>query len=147
MTSSTIAVLPFVNRSPDPANEYFCDGITEEIINALAKIEQLKVTSRTSSFQFKGKAMSVREIAAQLGVEVLLEGSIRIAGNKVRIMAQLVQAEEDFQFWSETWDRQLDDIFAIQDEISLLIADKLREQFGHFEIQDHLVEPQTDSLD
>ena len=147
MTSNTIAVLPFVNRSPDPDNEYFCDGITEEIINALARIEQLKVTSRTSSFQFKGQAIAVKNIAQQLGVEVILEGSIRLSGRKVRIMAQLVQAEEDFHFWSETWDRQLDDIFAVQDEISLLIADKLREQFGHFEIEDHLVEPQTDSLD
>ncbi|MEQ8706299.1 MAG: helix-turn-helix domain-containing protein [Phaeodactylibacter sp.] len=147
MTPNTLAVLPFVNRSPDPDNEYFCDGITEEIINALARIEQLKVTSRTSSFQFKGQALSLREIAEQLGVAVILEGSIRLSGRKVRIMAQLVQAEEDFHFWSETWDRQLDDIFAIQDEISLLIAEKLREQFGHFEIEDHLVEPQTDSLD
>jgi len=107
MTSNTIAVIPFVNRSPDPDNEYFCDGITEEIINALARIEQLKVTSRTSSFQFKGQAMAVKDIAQQLGVEVILEGSIRLSGRKVRIMAQLVQAGEDFHFWSETWARQL----------------------------------------
>lgn len=147
MTDNTIAVLPFVNRSPDPDNEYFCDGVTEEIINALARIEPLKVTSRTSSFQFKGKALPLREIAQQLGVAAVLEGSIRLSGNTVRIMAQLVQAEEDFHFWSETWDRQLDDIFAIQDEISLLIAEKLREQFGHFEIEGQLVEPQTESLD
>jgi TolB-like protein/AraC-like DNA-binding protein/Tfp pilus assembly protein PilF len=147
MTANTIAVLPFVNRSPDPDNEYFCDGVTEEIINALARIEQLKVTSRTSAFQFKGKSMPVGEIAEQLGVAAILEGSIRLSGKTVRITAQLVQAEEDFHFWSETWDRQLDDIFAIQDEISLLIAEKLREQFGHFEIEDHLVEPQTESLD
>lgn len=147
MTANTIAVLPFVNRSPDPENEYFCDGVTEEIINALARIEQLKVTSRTSAFQFKGKSMPVGEIAEQLGVAAILEGSIRLSGKTVRITAQLVQAEEDFHFWSETWDRQLDDIFAIQDEVSLLIAEKLREQFGHFEIEDHLVEPQTESLD
>jgi TolB-like protein/AraC-like DNA-binding protein/Tfp pilus assembly protein PilF len=147
MTANTIAVLPFLNQSPDPDNEYFCDGITEEIINALAKIESLKVTSRTSSFQFKGQSMPISDIAEKLGVAVILEGSIRLAGKKVRIMAQLVQAEEDFYFWSESWDRQLDDIFAIQDEVSLLIAEKLREQLGHFEIEGHLVEPQTESLD
>ncbi|HKK78236.1 MAG TPA: hypothetical protein VJ933_01350, partial [Phaeodactylibacter sp.] len=147
MTANTIAVLPFVNRSPDPDKEYFCDGITEEIINALAKIEGLKVTSRTSSFQFKAQAKSIQEIAKQLGVTVILEGSIRLSGKKVRITAQLVQAEEDFYFWSESWDRQLDDIFAIQDEVSLLIAEKLREQYGHFEIEDHLVEAQTENID
>lgn len=147
MTTNTIAVLPFVNRSPDPDKEYFCEGITEEIINALAKIEGLKVTSRTSSFQFKAQTKSIREIAAQLGVAVILEGSIRLSGKKVRITAQLVQAEEDFYFWSESWDRQLDDIFAIQDEVSLLIAEKLREQYGHFEIEDHLVKAQTDNID
>lgn len=144
---NTIAVLPFVNMSSDPENEYFCDGITEEIINALASIEGLRVTSRTSSFYFKGKNISLTEIAEQLSVSVILEGSIRLAGKMVRITAQLIQAEEDFHFWSETWDRQLDNIFEIQDEISLLIADKLREQFGHFEIQEHLVSPPTKNLD
>ncbi|MBK8491293.1 MAG: tetratricopeptide repeat protein [Saprospirales bacterium] len=147
MTANTIAVLPFVNTSSDSENEYFCDGITEEIINALARIDGLKVTSRTSSFFFKNKTLPLGEVAAQLGVEVILEGSIRLAGNTVRITAQLIQAEDDFHFWAETWDRKLENIFDIQDEISLLIADKLREQFGHFEISDHLVEKQTESLD
>jgi AraC-like DNA-binding protein len=91
--------------------------------------------------------LPIGEIAAQLGVSVILEGSIRLAGNTVRITAQLIQAADDFHFWSATWDRQLDNIFAIQDEISLLIADKLREQFGHFDLQDHLVNKQTDNLD
>lgn len=147
MPATTIAVLPFVNMSSDVENEYFSDGITEEIINALAKIENLKVTSRTSSFFFKGKSVSINEVAEKLNVSVILEGSVRTAGNTVRITAQLIQAEDDFHFWSETWDRKLENIFEIQNEISLLIAEKLREQYGHFEIAEHLVEKQTDSLD
>lgn len=142
----SIAILPFVNMSPDPDNEYFSDGITEEIINALAKIEQLKVTSRTSSFYFKNKQLPIREIAQQLKVSTLLEGSIRVHKDSIRITAQLIQANEDYHFWSETWDRKLENIFAIQDEISLLIADKLREHFGHFEIQERLIEAQTASI-
>ncbi len=142
-----IAVLPFMNMSASEENEYFSDGITEEIINALAKIENLKVTSRTSSFFFKNKNIPVKQIAEELKVNVILEGSVRLAGNMIRITAQLIHAEEDFHFWSDTWDRKLENIFEIQDEISLLIADKLREHFGHFEIQEHLVEKQTDNLD
>lgn len=147
MTNNTIAVLPFVNRSSDPENEYFSDGITEEIINALARIEQLKVISRTSSFFFKNKELPLKDIAAELKVAIILEGSVRVAGNMVRISAQLIQATDDFHFWSESWDRKLENIFEIQDEISLLIADKLREQFGHFEIADHLVKKQTENVD
>lgn len=128
-------------------NEYFSDGITEEIINALAKLGGLKVTSRTSSFYFKGKNIPVREIAQQLNVSTILEGSVRLSGKSMRITAQLIQAKEDFHFWSETWDRKYDDVFEVQDEISLLIAEKLREHFGHFEIQEHLVSKQTSSLD
>jgi adenylate cyclase len=146
-TNKTIAVLPFVNLSSSEDNEYFSDGITEEIINALAKINSLKVTSRTSSFLFKNKNISIPEIGKDLGVSTVLEGSVRLSGDMLRITAQLIQAEEDFHFWSETWDRKLENIFEIQDEISLIIADKLREQFGHFEIQEQLVEKQTDSLD
>jgi len=145
--SKTIAVLPFANLSTDKDNEYFSDGITEEIINALAKIKSLKVTSRTSSFYFKNKNIPITQIGKELGVSTILEGSIRLAGNIIRITAQLIQAEEDFHFWSETWDRKLENIFEIQDEISLIIADKLREQFGHFDIQEHLVEKQTNSID
>ena len=145
--SKTIAVLPFVNLSASKDNEYFSDGITEEIINALAKIKSLKVTSRTSSFFFKNKNIPIKQIGKKLGVSTILEGSIRLSGNTIRITAQLIQAEEDFHFWSETWDRKLENIFEIQDEISLIIADKLREQFGHFEIQEHLVEKQTANID
>ncbi len=145
--NKTIAVLPFVNMSTSAENEYFSDGITEEIINALAKIKSLKVTSRTSSFFFKNKNIPIPHIAKELNVSAILEGSVRLSGDTIRITAQLIQAEEDFHFWSETWDRKLVNIFEIQDEISLLIAEKLREQFGHFEIQEHLVEKQTDNID
>lgn len=144
--NKTIAVLPFVNLSTSQENEYFSDGITEEIINALAKIGSLKVTSRTSSFLFKDKNISITQIGKELGVSTVLEGSVRLSGNTIRITAQLIQAEEDFHFWSETWDRKLENIFEIQDEISLIIADKLREQFGHFELQEHLVDKQTDNI-
>ena len=143
--SHSIVVLPFANMSADQENEYFCDGITEEIINALTRIPGLKVTSRTSSFYFKNRSLPISEIAQQLKVSLVLEGSIRRAGEMMRITAQLIEAHEDFHFWSETWDRKVDNIFALQDEISLLIADKAREFLGHFEIQDQLVIPQTES--
>ncbi len=143
----TIAVLPFVNMSASQENEYFSDGITEEIINALAKIGSLKVTSRTSSFFFKGRNMPIPEIGNELNVSTILEGSVRLAKNQIRITAQLVDVVDDFHFWSETWDRELENIFEIQDEISLIIADKLREHLGHFEIREKLVEKQTDNLD
>jgi TolB-like protein/Tfp pilus assembly protein PilF len=125
--NKTIAVLPFLNMSADPENEYFSEGITEEIINVLAKVEGLNVTARTSSFAFKGKSMDVREIGAKLGVGVILEGSVRKAGNRVRITAQLIDTNDGFHIFSEDYDRDLKDIFALQDEIALLIANKLRE--------------------
>ncbi|WP_139957973.1 tetratricopeptide repeat protein [Flavicella sediminum] len=140
---NTIAVLPFVNLSDSTENEYFSDGITEEIINALAKIKNLKVTSRTSSFFFKGKNLPIPEIGAELGVSSILEGSVRLAGNAIRITAQLIQVEEDYHFWSDTWDRKLENVFEIQDEVSLLIADKLREHFGHLEFEESLVSKPT----
>ena len=145
--NKSIGVLPFVNMSDSEENEYFSDGITEEIINALAKIDGLKVTSRTSAFYFKGKNIPIREIGKELRVATLLEGSVRLSGTSMRITAQLIDAVEDFHFWSETWDRKLDDVFQVQDEISLLIAERLREHFGHFEIQEHLIETKTESLD
>ena len=143
----SIAVLPFVNMSASEENEYFSDGITEEIINALANVNGLKVTSRTSAFYFKGKNIPVPEIGKELGVSTLLEGSVRLSGNAIRITAQLIDAAEDVHFWSETWDRKLDNVFEVQDEVSLLIAERLREHIGHFEIQEHLVEPRTKSLE
>jgi TolB-like protein/AraC-like DNA-binding protein len=142
----SIAVLPFVNMSASEENEYFSDGITEEIINALAKIGHLKVSSRTSSFFFKGRNIPIPDIGKKLNVATILEGSVRLANKEMRITAQLVDAADDFHFWSETWDRELTNMFEIQDEISLIIADKLREHFGHFDIQDHLVDKQTENM-
>ncbi len=147
MAGFTIAVLPFINISADRDYEYFSDGITEEIINALAKIGELKVTSRTSSFFYKGQLKPIQEIGAALKVSTILEGSVRLSGNQIRITAQLIDVAEDFHFWSETWDRALENIFEIQDEVSLLIADKLREHLGHLDIQEHLVDKQTENID
>ncbi|MEH0155105.1 adenylate/guanylate cyclase domain-containing protein [Limibacter armeniacum] len=122
---NSIAVMPFVNMSADPENEYFSDGITEEILNALTRINDLKVTARTSSFAFKGKNVDVREIARQLNVSMVLEGSVRKHGHRVRITAQLINASDGYHFWSETFDGSLEDVFALQDEISEQIAQKL----------------------
>ena len=122
----SVAVLPFVNMSDDPANEYFSDGISEELLNVLVKVSTLKVASRTSSFSFKGKDISIPEIAEQLKVDHVLEGSVRKAGNRVRITAQLIEVSTDRHIWSETYDRELEDIFAIQDEISGHIVEALQ---------------------
>jgi TolB-like protein len=122
----SIAVLPFVNMSADPENEYFADGLSEELLNVLAQIKGLKVAGRTSSFHFKGRNEDLRQIGETLGVANILEGSVRRQGDRVRITAQLVQASDGFHLWSETYDRNLDDIFAIQDEISEAVAGALR---------------------
>ncbi len=126
----SIAVLPFINRSADPENEYFSDGITEEIITALARVEGLRVISRTSAFSFKGKNMDVREIGKQLEVQSILEGSVRKSGNKVRISAQLSSTFDGYELWTETYDRLLEDIFEVQDEIALKISHQLREKLS-----------------
>lgn len=145
-TGKSIAVLPFVNMSADGENEFFCDGITEEIIDALAQIDGLKVISRTSSFYFKNHKVSLAEIARKLNVSNLLEGSARISGDTIRIRAQLIDVKADEIFWSETWTRNKDNLFEVQDEISLLIADRLREHQGHLTISDQLVESGTKNL-
>ncbi|MEJ2521758.1 MAG: hypothetical protein P8080_02575, partial [Gammaproteobacteria bacterium] len=124
--SRSVAVLPFVNMSGDPDNEYFADGLTEELLNALAKLEGLKVAARTSSFRFKGEAGDIAEIGRQLGVANILEGSVRKAGNQIRVTAQLIQVEDGFHLWSETYDRQLEDIFSIQDDIAGNVAAELK---------------------
>lgn len=142
----SIAVLPFVNMSSDTANEYFSDGITEEIINALTKVQELKVIARTSSFSFKGKNIDVRKIGEQLGVSAVLEGSVRKVKSRVRITAQLINALDGAHFWSQNFDREMEDIFALQDEISLLIANQIRENFGHFNIQEQLVSEPTKNM-
>ena len=144
--NKSIAILPFLNLSADPENEYFSDGITEDIINALTRIEGLKVTARTSSFAFKGKQMDVRHIGNQLGVATVLEGSVRRSKKRVRISAQLIQTTDGFQIWSGRFDRDIEDIFELQDEISLAIAEQIRENFGHLEIGEHLVDVPTQNI-
>ena len=124
--AKSIAVLPFVNMSADPENEYFTDGIAEEIINALTKVQALRVASRTSSFAFKGKNQDIRKVGEQLNVGTVLEGSVRKAGTKLRVTAQLVSVADGYHLWSERYDRELQDVFAIQDEISENIVKALR---------------------
>jgi TolB-like protein/Tfp pilus assembly protein PilF len=123
---SSIAVLPFANMSRDPDDEYFSDGLAEEIINLLAHVTSLKVTARTSSFAFRGKEQDIRRIAETLGVANVLEGSVRRSGNRIRVTAQLINAEDGYHLWSERYDRELTDVFAIQDDIAQAIADALQ---------------------
>ncbi len=122
----SVAVLPFVNMSNDPDQDFFGDGIAEEILNSLAHLKELKVAGRTSSFQFKGKNIDLRELGEKLGVRHIMEGSVRKQGNKLRITAQLVNVQDGFHLWSEKYDRNMDDIFAVQDEIALAITEKLK---------------------
>jgi len=126
----SIAVLSFANMSPDPENEYFCDGISEEIINSLAHLPELKVAGRTSAFSFKGTDLDVPEIGTKLKVATVLEGSVRKMGDQLRITAQLIDVESGYHLWSEQFDRQLDDIFAIQNEIATNIAERLEVTIG-----------------
>jgi TolB-like protein/class 3 adenylate cyclase/Tfp pilus assembly protein PilF len=142
-----LAVLPFVNMSADAENEYFSDGITEELLNALTKIDGLQVTSRTSAFAFKGKNIDIRDIAIQLNVDKVLEGSVRRAGNRVRITAQLINAADGYHLWSENYDRQLTDIFEVQDEISNIIANKLRENLTASQTSHHVKSPPAQNVD
>lgn len=123
---TSIAVLPFVNMSNDPEQEYFSDGLSEELLNVLARIKQLKVAARTSSFFFKNKNMDIKEIAKKLDVEHVLEGSVRKSGTKLRVTAQLIQADNGFHLWSATYDYEIDDIFKIQDEISESVVQQLK---------------------
>lgn len=125
---TSIAVLPLVNLSPDPENEYFSDGLTEDILTQLSRIRRLKVISRTSVMQYKRTQKNVREIGRELGVATILEGSVRKAGNKVRISVQLIDAGTDEHLWSETYDRELTDIFAIQSDVARQITDALKAQ-------------------
>jgi TolB-like protein/Flp pilus assembly protein TadD len=122
----SIAVLPFVNMSADPENEYFSDGLAEELINALTKIRDLRVVARTSSFAFKGEKIDIREVGAKLDVKTLLEGSVRKAGSRLRITAQFINVADGYHLWSERFDCEMEDIFAIQDEITDRIVAKLK---------------------
>jgi TolB-like protein/Tfp pilus assembly protein PilF len=144
----SIAVLPFINMSDDPNNEFFSDGISEELLNVLVRVEGLRVASRTSSFAFKNKGESIPNIAKSLGVDHVLEGSVRKSGDTVRITAQLIDARTDTHLWSETYDRKLEDIFAIQDEISGHIVAALKEALGaSFSGEETLAEQPTENLD
>jgi serine/threonine protein kinase/tetratricopeptide (TPR) repeat protein len=124
--TASIVVLPFVNMSADPEQDYFCDGLAEEIINALTKIKDLKVVARTSAFAFKGEKLDVREIGGRLNVGTVLEGSVRKSGNRLRITAQLINVADGCHLWSDKFDRNLEDVFTIQDEISEAIVDNLK---------------------
>src|SRR5205814_3103875 len=130
LPAKSIAVLPFVDLSPAKDQEYFCDGISEEILDALAKVEGLRVVARTSSFSFKAKNADVAEIAQKLNVKNILEGSLRREGNRIRITAQLVNAHDGFHIWSDTFERELGGVFAVQDEITRSIVDALKIKFA-----------------
>ncbi|MCA1561290.1 MAG: tetratricopeptide repeat protein [Acidobacteria bacterium] len=140
----SIAVLPFLNLSADPENEYFADGITEDVIAQLSRSRVLKVISHTSVMAFKKREQSLREIGAKLGVATLLEGSVRRAGNRVRIVAQLIDGETDEHLWAETYDRELTDIFAIQSDVALHIAAALEAELSPVERARLAKEPTTD---
>jgi adenylate cyclase len=123
---ASIAVLPFVNMSADKANEYFSDGLTEELLNVLANVPGLRVIARTSSFSYKGKEVKIADVARDLNVDHVLEGSVRKSGNRVRITTQLIRSSDSSHLWSQTYDRDLNDIFAVQDEISNEVVDALK---------------------
>ncbi len=127
---TSVAVLPFADVSPEKDQEYFTDGLTEELLNVLGRVEGLRVAARTSSFSFKGKTPEIAEVGAKLNVSTILEGSVRKAGNRVRITIQLVNVEDGFHLWSQNYDRQLDDIFAVQDDIARSVAEALKGELG-----------------
>ena len=142
---ASMAVLPFVNMSGDPDNEYFSDGLSEELLNLLARLQSLRVCSRTSSFALKGKTIDMPTVASLLGVRHVLEGSVRRAGNQLRITAQLIDAVEDRHLWSETWNRELEDIFAVQAEIAGHIFDAMKLTLTADERQ--AIQPTTDNAE
>ena len=144
--AGSIVVLPFANMSPDPDTEYFSDGMTDELISALTRVEGLHVVSRSSAFAFKGKPQDVRAIGAQLNVRTALEGSVRKAGHRLRVTAQLTDVSTGYQLWSEVFDRDLEDVFAIQEEISRAIVSALRGKLLGPEVT-RLVRPATDDLE
>jgi serine/threonine protein kinase/tetratricopeptide (TPR) repeat protein len=142
----SLAVLPFSDMSPQHDQEYFCEGMAEELTNALTALEGVRVASRTSAFKFKGNAVDVREIGERLNVDAVLEGSVRKAGNRLRLSVQLVNVSDGYRLWSERYDREMDDVFAVQDEIAKAILDKLRVKL----VRDPaaaVVKPPTDNLE
>ena len=122
----SIAVLPFLNMSADLEQEYFCDGLSEELIDALARLEGLRVVARTSAFQFRGKGHDLREVGQKLKVKTVLEGSVRKAGNRLRVNAQLINTEDGYHLWTERYDRELEDVFEVQDDIARAVVGKLK---------------------
>ena len=142
----SIAVLPFTNMSGDSGNEYFSDGITEEIINALAQLDELRVAARTSAFAFKGTTVDVSDVGAKLNVATVLEGSVRVAGTRLRVTAQLINVADGYHLWSERFDREMDDVFAIQDEIARTIANRLEVTIAG-QTGELLVKPPTGNLE
>src|SRR5688572_300647 len=146
-SEKSIAVLPFVNMSADPENEYFSDGISEEILNALTRVEGLQVTARSSSFSFKGKNEDVRQIGSTLGVANILSGSVRKAGKRMRVTAQLVNTSDGYHIWSEVYDSDVEDVFEVQDEISLKILNRLKENFSSPEQKEQVTKQPTENLE
>jgi TolB-like protein len=146
-TAAAVAVLPFTNMSGDPDNEYFSDGITDDIIMALTQVKGLRVAARTSSFAYKNRNEELATIGRTLGVSSVLQGSVRRAGNRVRVTVQLMNAQDGFQLWSERFDRDLDDIFAIQDEIARGIVEQLQVTLGLKQATVPLVARPTDDLE
>jgi len=142
----SIAVLPFVNMSSDPEQDYFSDGISEELLNLLAKVHQLRVVSRSSSFAYRGEDINIPEVGDALNVAYVLEGSVRKAGDRIRITAQLIEAATDKHLWSETYDRDLIDIFAIQDEVSAQIIDQLKIELTGEAPHAYRTDPETYAL-
>ena len=146
-TDASIAVLPFVNMSPDKDQEYFADGISEELLNLLAQVPELRVIARTSSFSFKSKDVDIAEIARRLNVANVLEGSVRKSGDKLRITAQLVRASDSSHLWSQTYDRQMADVFEVQDEIAASVVSELKiKLLGTAPPTSHVTDPQAYSL-
>ncbi len=143
----SIAVLPFVNMSSDPENEYFSDGISEEILNALTRVKGLQVSARTSSFSFKGKNEDLRQVGQKLGVSTVLEGSVRRSGKRIRITAQLINTQDGYHIFSENYDSDLEDIFEVQDEISRKIVTRLKENFDLSDKTDPIVKPLTENIE
>jgi serine/threonine protein kinase/Tfp pilus assembly protein PilF len=140
----SLAVLPFANLSADKENEYFSDGLAEDIIDALTQLPGLRVMARTSAFAFRGKEQDIRKIGSELNVENILEGSVRRAGNRIRVTAQLIKASDGYHLWSQRFDREMTDVFAIQDEISQAIAEKLRVRLA---VEHPLVKRHTENLE
>lgn len=144
---NSLVVLPFVNLSPDKDNEYFSDGLTEELINALNRIDGLRVVARTTAFQFKGKAQDIRGIGRQLGVAAVLEGSVRKEQNRLRVTAQLNSAADGYHLWSQTYDRELKDVFAIQDEIAQAIRQAVRRKLRRPQVSAERRMPNPEAYD